>query len=186
LDVGAEFCSKHGEESLEGFDGSLLPGPEQARAARVDLVDQGEVHVVFGILNLVHADGRNQTQSAMCQALVHYCTAWQTLSQEVRNDTGVFFPGQFAHPACQKEHVSFAEWVLAIGPGTSSTTRRRFCSGPGACGRGEKPRSPNGDELERTLSELIVAGRWSATTGGDGFGTYTWPYPDLEAACHLR
>jgi len=96
------------------------------------------------------------------------------------------FPGQFAHPACQKEHVSFAEWVLAIGPGTSSTTRRRFCSGPGACGRGEKPRSPNGDELERTLSELIVAGRWSATTGGDGFGTYTWPYPDLEAACHLR
>jgi len=31
LDMGAEFCSEHGEESLEGFDGSLLADPEQAR-----------------------------------------------------------------------------------------------------------------------------------------------------------
>jgi hypothetical protein len=82
LDVGAEFCSEHGEESLEGFDGSLLPDPEQACAAGVGLVDQGEVFVAFGILNLVYPDGRNRTQGAMCKALVHHCTAWQSLARK--------------------------------------------------------------------------------------------------------
>ena len=71
MDVRAEFGSEHDEESLEGFDGSLLADPEQASEARVDLIDQGEVLVAFGILDLVHTDGRNRTQGAMGQAPVH-------------------------------------------------------------------------------------------------------------------
>jgi hypothetical protein len=64
----------------------------------------------------------------------------------------------------QKEHVGFAERVLAIGPATSWITARRFRSGPGACDR-RKTKKPKRDELERALGELIVAGRWPVATG---------------------
>lgn len=90
LDVGAEFGSEHGEEALEGFDGSLLADPEQASEVRVDLIDQGEVLVAFGILDLVHTDGRSRTgvRCAKPQSTTN-CTAWQTVSHEVRNDSAV-------------------------------------------------------------------------------------------------
>jgi hypothetical protein len=41
---------------LEGFDASLFAYPEKAGNAQIKLVDQGEVFVPFGILNLIDAD----------------------------------------------------------------------------------------------------------------------------------
>ena len=55
----------HGEESLKGFDGSFLSDPEQARDAEVDLVDQRQVLVALGVLDLVNADGVDLAESAM-------------------------------------------------------------------------------------------------------------------------
>jgi len=57
-----------GEESLEGFDGSFSPYPEQAADADVDLVDQGQVLVAFGVLDFIDANGVDLTERAMLQS----------------------------------------------------------------------------------------------------------------------
>ena len=57
LDFGGELFAQHSEESLESFYSSFLAHPEQTRGASIDLIDQGEVFVALGILDLVHPDG---------------------------------------------------------------------------------------------------------------------------------
>ena len=65
LDFRGEFFPEHGEESLEGFYGSFFADPEQASGVGVDLIDQGEVLVALGKLDLVDPDGRDRGQGAM-------------------------------------------------------------------------------------------------------------------------
>src|SRR5437899_3344134 len=55
-DFGNYVLAHGGEEPLEGFDGSLFAYPEKAGNAQINLVDQGEVFVPFGILNLIDAE----------------------------------------------------------------------------------------------------------------------------------
>src|SRR5580700_7665711 len=55
-DFGNYVLAHSGEESLEGFDGSLFAYPKKAGHAQIDRVDQGEVFVLFGILNSIDAD----------------------------------------------------------------------------------------------------------------------------------
>ena len=84
LDLGGQFSSDEGEESLEGFDGAFLADPEQARQSLVDLVNQRQVLVAFGVLDFIHADGADRFERTMLQAPgTTYSTASQTLSQEV-------------------------------------------------------------------------------------------------------
>ena len=45
------------EEALEGFDGSFLAHPEQAGDAEIDLINQSQVLVAFGVLDLIDSDG---------------------------------------------------------------------------------------------------------------------------------
>src|ERR1700730_18981739 len=52
-DFGNYVLAHSGEESLEGFDGSLFAYPKKAGNAQINLVDQGEVFVSFGILNFI-------------------------------------------------------------------------------------------------------------------------------------
>ena len=70
-DPGDDFLAQGGEESLEGFDGSFSPDPEQARDADVDLVDQCEVLVASGVLDFIDADGVDLTERAVLQSLGH-------------------------------------------------------------------------------------------------------------------
>jgi len=56
------------EESLKGFDGSFLSNPKQARDAEIDPVNQRQVLVAFGVLDLVNADGVDLAQSAILQS----------------------------------------------------------------------------------------------------------------------
>src|ERR1700733_5989441 len=65
LDFRGEFFPEHGEESLEGFYGWFFPHPEQAGGAGVDLIDQSEVLVALGKLDLLDPDGRDRGQGAM-------------------------------------------------------------------------------------------------------------------------
>jgi hypothetical protein len=86
-DFGNYVLAHSGEESLSGFDGSLSAYPEKADNAQIDLVDQGEVFVTFGVLDFVDSDGVNPTEHPMLQAPVTTgSTASKTLSQEVRNE----------------------------------------------------------------------------------------------------
>jgi hypothetical protein len=66
--------------------------PEKAGHAQIDLVDQGEIFVTFGVLDFVDADGVNLAEDPVFEAQVTTCsTASKTLSQEVRNTSAVSF-----------------------------------------------------------------------------------------------
>ena len=52
---------------MEGFDGSLFAYPEKAGNAQINLVDQGEVFVPFGILHLIDADSVDLAERSVFQ-----------------------------------------------------------------------------------------------------------------------
>jgi len=56
-DFGNYVVAHSGEESLEGFDGSLFAYPKKAGNAQINLVDQGELFVPFGVLDFIDANG---------------------------------------------------------------------------------------------------------------------------------
>jgi len=78
---------------VEGFDGPLLAHPEQAGDADVDLIDQGQVLVVFGVLDFIDADGVNLPRGVRRSSpQVTTCsTASKTFSREVRKAWAVSF-----------------------------------------------------------------------------------------------
>src|SRR5262249_22074649 len=68
----ADDLFAHGsEESLEGFYGAFLADPEQTGHAQVDLVDQGQILVALGVLNLIDPDGVDLAEAAMFQPVGH-------------------------------------------------------------------------------------------------------------------
>ena len=67
-DLGGQFVADGGEESLKGFDGSFFSHPKQARNVEIDLVNQRQVLVAFGVLDLVDSDGVDLAESAMRQS----------------------------------------------------------------------------------------------------------------------
>src|SRR5208283_631759 len=60
LDLRRQLLSDDSEETLEGFNGAFLPDPEQAGEPLVDLVNQGQVFVAFGVLDFIHTDGSDR------------------------------------------------------------------------------------------------------------------------------
>src|SRR5262249_36003985 len=75
----------------------------------------------FGILDLVHADGRDWPQGAMCQAPVHDIVhGVANLVPRGAERIGGFLPGQFAPPTCPEKHLSVGEGKLADGPRVSN------------------------------------------------------------------
>ena len=44
------------KNSPKGFDGSFAAHPKQARDVEIDLINQSQVLVAFGILDLIDAD----------------------------------------------------------------------------------------------------------------------------------
>jgi hypothetical protein len=76
--------------------------------------------------------------------------------------------------------------MLAIGPGDFlDYDAAGFAVDPAHAVEEKHQEAPNGDELERRLGELIVAGRGPVATGTGGFGTHTWPHPNLPALAIL-
>ena len=47
--LGSQFVADDGEKSPEGFDGSFAAHPKQARDVEIDLINQSQVLVAFGI-----------------------------------------------------------------------------------------------------------------------------------------
>src|ERR1035438_7879308 len=67
-DLRGHFVAYGGEEPPKGFDGSFFSDPKQARNVEIDLVNQRQVLVAFGVLDLVDSDGVDLAESAMRQS----------------------------------------------------------------------------------------------------------------------
>src|SRR5437763_6138185 len=61
-DFRSHFVADDREEALEGFDRAFPAHPEQTRDAEIDLVNQRQILVPFGMLDLVDADGVDLTE----------------------------------------------------------------------------------------------------------------------------
>jgi hypothetical protein len=57
------------EESLKGLDRSLLSHPEKTRDVEIDLIDQRQILVAFGVLDFVNADGVDLAKHPVLQAV---------------------------------------------------------------------------------------------------------------------
>src|SRR5713226_6178066 len=118
LDLGSELLSDDGEETLEGFEGAFLANPKQAGEPLVDLVDQGQVFVAFGVLDFIHTNGADRFQCAMFQAPAdHILDSVAHLIPGSVERLRRFLPGELARPAGQKQHIGSGQLVLAIAPG---------------------------------------------------------------------
>ena len=65
-DLRGHLVADGGEESSKGLDRSFFSDPKQARDIEIDLVNQREVLMTFGVLDLVDADGVDGTEFAVC------------------------------------------------------------------------------------------------------------------------
>ena len=57
----------HGEESLKGFDVLSLPTQSRRVTLEIDLINQRQVLVAFGVLDLVDADGIDLAERPVLQ-----------------------------------------------------------------------------------------------------------------------
>src|SRR5712691_9943321 len=173
-----------GEESLEGFDGSLFAHPEKAGKAQIDLVDQGKVFVTFGVLDFVDSDGVNLAQHPVLQAPGdHVLHGVEDLVPGSAKRLGGFLPGQPARPAGQKQHVGFGESTFAIGPGDLLNDHRLAAAAIDAPHgvKQKNQKSPERNKLDTPLGELIVSGGGLMATRTDGLGALARTHGDFNA-----
>ncbi len=72
----------------------------------VDLVNQRQILVTFGVLDLIDADCLNGTEGAMLEAEGN--KVFHRIADVIPGSVegfGRFFPGESPRPAAQKEHV---------------------------------------------------------------------------------
>src|ERR1700693_4467492 len=67
-DLGGDFFAYSGKKSLKGLDRSLLPDPQQTGDAEIDLINQRQVLVPFGVLDFIDPDGVDLTERAVLQS----------------------------------------------------------------------------------------------------------------------
>src|SRR5215471_13107117 len=177
------FLAHGGEESLKGFDGALLAYPEQAGHADIDLIDQRQLFVAFGVLDFIHADGVDLVQLAVCQAPGDdMFDGIENLIPRSAKGLGGFFPGEAARPASQEEHVGFGQGTFAVAPGHffdhHGGTAAAVHAPHGVQQEDEK--APERDELKAPLGELVVA--WSRLMAArtDRRRSLAWPQRNLN------
>ena len=183
-DFGNYVLAHSGEESLEGFDGSLFAYPEKAGDAQIDLIDQGEVFVTFGVLDFVDSDGVNLAQHPVLQAPGdHVLYRVEDLVPGSAKRLGRFLPGQPARPAGQKEHIGFGESTFAIGPGNLFDDDRLAAAAIDAPHgvKQKNQKSPERNKLETPLGELIVSGGGQMAARTDGLGALARTHGDFNA-----
>jgi len=183
-DFGNYVLAHSGEESLEGFDGSFFAYPEKAGDAQIDLVDQGEVFVPFGLLDFIDSDGVNLAEHPVLQAPSdHVLYRIEDLVPGSAKRLGRFLPGQPARPAGQKKHVGFGERTFAIGPGDLLDDDRLAAAAIDAPHgvKQKNQKSPERNKLETPLDELIVSGGGLVAARTNRFGTLARTHGDFNA-----
>src|ERR1700694_3067194 len=95
-----------------------LPTQSKRVSPLVDLVDQGQVFVAFGVLDFIHTNGADRLQGAMLQAPAdHILDGVAHLVPGSVERIGSFLPGELPRPAGQKQHIGSGQLVLTIAPG---------------------------------------------------------------------
>ena len=117
MPFGQRFAD-HSEELLEAFDSAVLADPQQAGGMLLDLVDQRQIFMALGVLDLIDTDGLDRTEAAMLQPprddILHCLADFVPAGAERQ---GGFLPGELASPVRQKHHVGLGQLVLADRPG---------------------------------------------------------------------
>jgi hypothetical protein len=97
--VGNDLLAHGDKESLEGLDGPFLSHPEQTSDADIDLVDQRQILVAFGVLDFVNADSVDLAQRSVLQSPVDdVLDRIENLIPGSAKGFGGFFPGKAARP----------------------------------------------------------------------------------------
>src|SRR5690349_11634414 len=96
---------------------------------------------------------------------------------------GGFLPRQSARPTGEEEHVGFGQGALSVAP-------RDFLYDDGAAARAiytphgvqqEDEKSPEGNELKTSFSELVITGSALMASRTDRGGSLPRPHQDLDA-----
>ena len=151
-----------------------LPTQRRRVSAQIDLVDQGEVFVAFGVLDFVDSDGVNLAEHPMLQAPGdHVLDRVEDLVPGSTKRLGRFLPGQPARPAGQEQHVGFGESAFAIAPGDLLDDDRLAAAAIDAPHgvKQKNQKSPERNKLETPLGELIVSGGWLVAARTDRPGS---------------
>src|ERR1035437_1699113 len=186
LDLCSQFFSNEGEKLLEGFLGAFPADPQQADDPLVDLVDQRQIFVAFGVLDFIHADGADRFQRAMLQTPAdHILDGEAHLLPGSVERLGGFLPGKLARPAGQKQHVGFGQLVLPIAPRNLFNQHRATMAALDAAHtvKEKDQSSPEGDEFEAPLGKVIVARRRLVAPGADR--RRSGPRPDVHLDAFL-
>ena len=147
-----------------------LTDPEQAGEPLVDLIDEGQVFVAFGVLISSTADGTDRCQSAMLQTpgdhrfhgVAHFCP-------RKCGRTRRFPSRKLARPAGQKQHIGSGQLVLPIAPGNLLDHHTTLPAVDAShAGEKENQKAPQRNELEAAFGEMIVPRRRSVAPGTDG------------------
>ncbi len=96
---------------------------------------------------------------------------------------GRFLPGQPARPAGQKQHVGFGESAFAIAPGDFLDDDRLAAAAIDAPHgvKQKNQKSPERNELETPLGELIVSGGGLMAARTNRLGTLARTHGDFNA-----
>jgi hypothetical protein len=158
------------EKAQQGFDGSVLPHPQQSPAFAIDLVDDRQVLVTSLPEDLIDADGPHVGQISMGQAPLNgpFHRVKDLLPRRSEGDRG-FIPGKLFGPGGQKMHVGFCQRVFPICP------QHRFDlhATPGtidpAHGINEKDSdSPQRNKLKQSWRQRVITRPAAAATGTAG------------------
>lgn len=117
FDTFGQRLADEGEELLETLDSTVLADPQQSRAILLDLVDQGQILVPLGVLDLIDADRLDGAQIAMLQPPLHHIL--DRLADFVPSAAerhGGFLPRQLTGPVGQKQHVGLGQLMFADRP----------------------------------------------------------------------
>jgi len=139
----------------------VLSLPEQARNVQINLINQRQVLVTFGVLDFVDSDGVNLAEHPVLQPKGDdVFDRVEDLVPGSAKRLGRFLPGQPARPAGQKQHVGFGECTFAIGPRDLLDDDRLAAAAIDAPHgvKQKHQKSPERNELKTPLGELIVSG----------------------------
>src|SRR5208283_4751217 len=125
LDLSGQLFADQGEELLEALHRPLPTDPEQAGALLLDLVDQRQVFVTLGILDLIDADRLDRAQLPVLEPPLHdILDRLADFVPGAAKRRGGFLPGELPRPVRQEQHVGLGQLVFA------DTPRDRFDAHP--------------------------------------------------------
>jgi hypothetical protein len=151
----------------------------------IDLINQGQVLVAFGVLDFVDADGIDGAEGAVLQSIGDdILDGIEDLVPRSAEGLSGFFPGKPARPTGQEQHVGIGQLMFAIAPGDLLDDHGLAAGARDTPHRVEEEdqEAPERDEFVTPLGELIVTGGRLVATGTDGGRTFARTDSDLNTS----